>query len=333
MNRFKRYIENLKTVQTVATYLKSKTFPGSDNVSWYAVIGYLWSWVDNREIGLKAKALSFTFILALFPSVIFIFSFLAYIPFVKTGDQFLVFFENILPQDVYEASRVTLLDILKKQRSGLLSLGFITAVYFSTNGFVSLINVLDRYNEHKKRKRSFWKQRLVAIILSVIVAIALIASVSILTGANVIFNYLDKFAYFPSKISPYLIGLLNYTIVSAIIFTIVSSIYYFAPSYNPRWKFISPGAVFASAVIIVTTFLFSTYVNAFNSYNKVYGSIGVLIVVMLLIHINTYILLLGYELNFAIDKTVATVKKSVGKKSNKLILINEIEEEGTTPLS
>ncbi|MFN5025314.1 MAG: YihY/virulence factor BrkB family protein [Bacteroidota bacterium] len=314
-----RILLKLKPVKWIIKRLKQHPFPGSPEITWYAVIEFFSRWVDTRDISQRTAALTYTFVLALFPTVIFLFTLLAYIPVTRTGDV-LVFFQNILPDSTFVAIESTLEDILRNQRGGLLSLGFVIAVYFSTNGFVSLMKAFDKYRPIQK-KRSFWKQRLVALILSAIVFVALVLSVWLLTGGRYTLKWLDQLSYFPSKLTPFLLLALNYGIVAAIILTIISVLYYFAPSQAIQWKFISPGAVFATLVTLLSTIVFSAYVNAFNSYNKVYGSIGALIVIMLLIYINTYILLLGYELNVAIDKTVAQHKDLPKKKGNKLVLI------------
>jgi membrane protein len=97
------------------------------------------------------------------------------------------------------------------------------------------------------------------------------------------------------------------------------------------WKFFSAGAIFACISILVTTTGFSYYVNYFNTYNKVYGSIGVLIVIMMLIYINTYILLLGYELNVAIDLATKQENKNIARRQrqNKIIFLDIPQNESS----
>jgi membrane protein len=130
-------------------------------------------------------------------------------------------------------------------------------------------------------------------------------------------------AYFPSKITPVLLVSLNISIVAVLILFFISMIFYLAPNHNKQWRFISPGAVFACVSILLTTLVFSGYINAFNTYNKVYGSIGVLIVIMLLIYINTYILLLGYELNISIDKAAKEIKTYKAIKANRVVVLKK----------
>lgn len=307
----------------IIAFLDSKPFPGNKEVSWYAVTEFFLRWVDTRDIGIRTSALSYTFMLALFPSVIFIFTLIAYLPFGNNANEIIAFLATVIPKNTFNAIKLTLIDILENQRGGLLSLGFFTAMYFSTNGFVKLMKMLDRYDPAKRKRRSFWKTRIVALILSVIVSISLFLSVLFLTLGSYAIKVLNEFKYFPTAITPGLLMLFNYLIVVFIVLFIVSAIYFLAPSATNEWRFFSPGSIFASAVIVITTIIFSAYVNQFNTYNKVYGSIGALIVVMLLIYINTYILLLGHELNVAIDKTVEQINSGKAIKANRIYMLKE----------
>ncbi len=325
MARIKINILHSKPVKATIGYLQQKQFPGYPEISWYAVIEFFIRWIDKRDLHIRASSLSYTFFLALFPSVIFFFTLIAYLPLNYSTDEILFFIEKMVPANTFKAIKSTLHDILRKQRSGLLSVGFLFAIYFSTNGFHSLMNILNKYSRQKET-RSFWKQRLVAIILSVIVSMSLLSSVLLITVGNYSIQFLHKLKYFPSIITPVLLFLLNYGIVIFIILFFVSCIYYFAPSKSRKWRFFSAGAIFACASIIITTTLFSIYVNAFNSYNKVYGSIGVLIVILLLIYINTYILLMGFELNVAIDKVLEEIRKGKVIKANRVVILRNASE-------
>lgn len=323
LRKIKNYILRSLLSKKIIAFLDSKPFPGNKEVSWYAVTEFFLRWVDTRDIGIRTSALSYTFMLALFPSVIFIFTLIAYLPFGNNANEIIAFLATVIPKNTFNAIKLTLIDILENQRGGLLSLGFFTAMYFSTNGFVKLMKMLDRYDPAKRKRRSFWKTRIVALILSVTVSISLFLSVLFLTLGSYAIKVLNEFKYFPSAITPGLLMLFNYLIVVLIVLFIVSAIYFLAPSATNKWRFFSPGSIFASAVIVITTIIFSAYVNQFNTYNKVYGSIGALIVVMLLIYINTYILLLGHELNVAIDKTIEQIKSGKAIKANRIYMLKE----------
>ncbi|MCU0423547.1 MAG: YihY/virulence factor BrkB family protein [Bacteroidia bacterium] len=315
-----------KPVKWFIAFTQKRPFPGNPHISWYSVLEFYVRWVDLKDLQLRATSLSFTFFLALFPSIIFLFTIIAYLPVTNSHNQILAFIEQLLPVSAYKAVRSTLFDILKNQRSGLLSFGFLAAMYFSTNGFVSLMNALNRSGKQKET-RSYWKKRLVALLLALVVSVLLLAAVGLMTIGNFSIKYLNQLAYFPSKITPVLLLLLNLVVVAGLILLFVSLIYYLAPNHKNRWRFISPGSVIACVSIMITTIGFSSYINYFNAYNKVYGSIGVLIVIMLLIYINTYILLLCYEFNIAVDKTIEEIKQFKTVKSNRVVMLRKLKDQ------
>lgn len=303
------------------------SMPGNREVSVYAVLEFFIRNIGKSDLNLRASALSFTFFLALFPTVIFFFTLIAYLPLKYSTDEILFFIEGSIPSNVYVTIKETLTDILDNQRGSLLSIGFFSAMYFSTNGFHSLMSQLNRYS-HIKENRPFWKQRLVAIGMAFFVTILIILSVLMVTTGTVLISYLEKVKFWPDKSIPWLISGFNLLVVGFIVIGIVGAIYYLAPAKRPNWTFFSTGSISATFIILVTTYGFSQYVNNFNSYNKVYGSIGVLIVIMMLIYINTFILLLGYELNVAVDQALGQAKKNQIRRSseNRIIYIETLED-------
>ncbi len=305
------------------------SMPGNKDVSVYAVLDFFVRNIGKSEINLRASALSFTFFLALFPTVIFFFTLIAYLPLKYTPDEILFFIAEAIPPNVYETIRETLDDILKNQRGSLLSLGFISALYFSTNGFHSLMSLLNKYSQITET-RPFWKQRLVAIGLAFFSIVLILVSVLMVTTGTILISYLEKVKYFPSATIPTLIAGFNILVVGFIVMGIVGAIYYYAPAKQKKRYFMSTGAVFSTVVILLTTYIFSQYVNHFNSYNKIYGSIGVLIVIMMLIYINTFILILGYDLNVALEMAIKQEQQNKSKPvvENRIIYLqnNPTEE-------
>ncbi|MEI6507841.1 MAG: YihY/virulence factor BrkB family protein [Bacteroidota bacterium] len=311
-----------RTVKFIIDFLQRKHIPGYPEIAWYAVLMFCIRWIDQRDMKLRARSLSFSFFLSLFPSAIFFFTLIAYLPFTKSHD-ILFIFSQIIPEKAFKLVSATIDDILHHQRGGLLSIGFISAMYFSTNGFHSLMNLLNIYS-NQKETRTFLKQRIVAFILAFVVSTSLIISLFLVTFGTRMIRLLNKMEYFPSKTTPFLLSGLTYLIVIGICLTIVSTIYFWAPNRTRKFKFFSPGSVFATISILATSIMFSFYVNHFNSYNKLYGSIGAIIVILILIYENTYMLLLGFELNVTIDKTVAQFRRE--KKKNKVIFLKSEAE-------
>ncbi len=319
----KAKILHTKPVKWLYRITQKIGFPGNKNLSLYAVLEFFVRSVSKKDIQMRSSALSFTFFLALFPSTIFFFTLIAYLPVKQDHAKILFFISELMPKSAYETISETLEDILKTQRRGLLSVGFFSALYFSTNGFHSLMNSLNKYSGTQEN-RPFWKQRLVAFGLTIFISVLILLSVLMITVGNISVKWLSKNHLIPNWGSAFTLNTLNYLIVALICFAIVGAIYYYAPAKHRIWKFFSVGAVFACVSILITTTGFSYYVNYFNTYNKVYGSIGVLIVIMMLIYINMYILLLGYELNVAIDLASKQENKNIARRQrqNKIIFLD-----------
>jgi len=208
---------------------------------------------------------------------------------------------NILPKNAYESTRETIEDIIKHQRGGLLSLGFVFALYFTTNGFMALMRGFNS-SYHEQEKRPPWKRRGVALILTIILSVLLIVATALIIFSEVTFKYLVKKAILKSKTQVILILLGKWIVVFALFFFAISFLYYYAPAVRKKWRFISAGSTFATVLTIFISIGFAFFVNNFGQYNKVYGSIGTLIVILLWIYFNSLILLLGFELNASIDR-------------------------------
>lgn len=317
----------LKPVKWLVKKTSEISMPGTPEVSLYAVLEFFIRNMGKSELNLRASALAFNFFLALFPTVIFFFTLIAYLPLKYEPDEILFFIAQAIPPSTFETIKETLSDILKNQRSGLLSVGFFSAMYFSTNGFHNLMDLLNKFT-YENENRTFWKQRLVAIGLSLFATVLILVSVLMVTIGTVLISYLEKVKYFPSSTIPTLIAGFNMLVAGLIVLGIVSAIYYYAPARARKLNFFSVGAISATLIILLTTYGFSQYINHFNSYNKLYGSIGALLVIMMLIYINTFILLLGYDINVAIERALRQArKKNIDvSEENRIIFLEEIEE-------
>lgn len=269
--------------------------PGFEGVSLYVVSKFFFQGINNGKLNMRAQSLAFSFFLALFPSVIFLFTLIPYIPIYHFQDSLFNLLQTLLPKAAFEATEGTIADILKNQRGGLLSVGFISALYFSTNGFNEMMNA---FNEtyHDIETRTNLKQRLVSILMVFITTLLVSIAISLIVLSEIGLNSIIE----KDKIVYYLILFGKWIILIALCFCFISFNYYLGPKRKKGFRFFSPGSIFATILTIITSIVFAYYVNNFGNYNKLYGSIGTLIVVMLWIYINSLILLLGFDLNSSI---------------------------------
>ena len=284
--------------------MEKYTLPGMQGLRIYTVLGFFIKGFSSNDVNTRASAISFNFFLALFPATIFFFTLIAYIPVTNLQGEIFNFLQNVLPQSAFEAIKTTLTDIIQNRQGGLLSFGFLTAMYFSTSGVNSLIDAFNDYT-HSVQIRKGWKQKLTALGLTMYV-IGLIVFTIIL---NIIFNIVLDFLYgrhfIGDSLEYYLLIAVKWLVTILFMFCLVSGLYSFGAAKKRKWPFFSVGSVIATILSMITSYGFTMYVNNFGSYNKVYGSIGTLMVIMLLIFINAMVILIGFELNVSIDKAIS----------------------------
>ena len=298
-----------KVVVKTINRLKKLVLPGFDGLPLYNVTSFFFRGLWQGAINTRASALSFSFFLALFPAIIFFFALIPYIPIDGFQDTLLSMLKNILPKDAYQATLSTLEDIIKRQHGSLLSLGFIAALFFSTSGITSIISA---FNEsfHVAETRSYIKQRIIAVFLVFILSFLIIISITLIIAGTAILDYLFKNGYVQKDLIYYTLILGKWIVVIALFFFIISFLYYLAPVKHIRFRFISAGSTLATILFVITSTGFNYYISNFSQYNKLYGSIGALIIILMWIYINAFVLLIGFELNVSI----MNAKKKMSEK-------------------
>lgn len=277
-------------------------------VSLYDIIVVFFEKLRNDEIVTRANAVAFNFTLSIFPAIIFIFTLIPYIQIPQLpdlNDQVMNFLSGWLPGPMYEVTASTIEDIISKRRGGLLSFGFIFSLFLATNGMVSLMKAFNRCYRTVEN-RNFWKSRFIATSLTIMLALVLFLAMLLLVIGQQVIIFLENAEWIYIDIQDYVFYLvigLRFVVLFFIFLIAISSIYYLAPAVHDRWKFFSTGSLTATLLSLGVTFAFSYYINNFGAYNKFFGSIGVLIALMVWLSILSVIILIGFEINASIDKT------------------------------
>ncbi|MEP6466115.1 MAG: YihY/virulence factor BrkB family protein [Parafilimonas sp.] len=319
MTKFENFLANLRPVVFLTRKSKTIILPGFHGLCLFDVIKYFVGQVNRLGLRDRASAIAFNFIMAIPAAAIFLFTLIPYFPIAKNmQDELFKFIQEVLPNTESRALiMTTMLDLFNKQKTGLLSVGFIVALFYSSNAMLGIIRTFDR-SLTEKRKKSFLQKRLRAIKLTVVLIILIIITILLCIGQGALFASFLHWIGLSSHQKNFWTDLLRWLIVILLFFFAVGYIYKYAPSIPKRWKLWSPGAVFATFLIVLTTWLFSIWAQNFSSYNRIYGSIGALLIIMLLIFINSLMLLIGYELNISINylKLKAEDKKSAEKEAD-----------------
>lgn len=278
---------------------KRLVLPGFDGMPLYNVALFFFRGIWQGAITTRASALSFKFFLALFPAIIFFFTLIPYIPVEGFQDTLLTMLRNILPKEAYVVAMSTLEDIIIREHNSLLSFGFLAALFFSTSG---ISGIMDAFNDsfHVKETRSYIKQKLVAIILVLILSILIIIAISLIIAGSWLLDHMLKNHFLENNFTYWALTVIKWIIVIALFFFITSFLYYLAPARHDRYRFVSAGSTLATILFILTSMGFNYYISNFSQYNKLYGSIGTLIIMLMWIYFNAIVLLVGFELNISI---------------------------------
>ncbi|MBI9034628.1 MAG: YihY/virulence factor BrkB family protein [Bacteroidales bacterium] len=299
-------IRNSKPVKKMVATTKKLVLPGFDGIPLFDVILFFVKGIYKGSITVRAAALSFDFFMALFPAILFFFTLIPYIPIDGFQQTLIGLIQDTLPPNTFDEVNGTLEDIVLKKNTGWLSLSFILALVFSTNGTSAIIEAFN-HTYHTIETRSYMKQRLIALFLVFVLSgILILATAMIIFGTEAI-QYVYSLGWIKDSFTFYMIATLKWVVLVALIYFIFSFLYYFAPAKRKAFRFISAGSTLATILMILTSVGFDYYISNFSRYNALYGSIGTLMIILFWIYLNAIICLIGFELNASI--TVAKRKR------------------------
>ena len=304
MTKFERRLLNFPPFSFLVRKSKQSTLPGLQNLCLHDVLVEFIRQVKKAGLRERSSAISFNMIMALPAGLLFLFSIIPYLPESNKFDaQIMGLFKDIAPNSsTYILIRNILSDLLEKH-VGVFSFGFVLLIYYSSNMMMGIIHTFDKSIQEKRV--FFLHKRWRAIVMTAILIVFVLASSTLLIGHHQFEILLKKLFHMKRKADLPWWDAVRWIILIQFLFYGIALIYKFAPSVKRRWPLITPGSILATTLTLLTTLLFSYWVNNFAGYNRVYGSIGTVMIIMLLINLNSLILLIGFELNVSIRKLVA----------------------------
>jgi membrane protein len=311
LTRIKRSLLVLPPVKLVIRKSKKIFLPGFQRIPLFDVVRFFFQQAQRSGFTERASAIAYNFIMTIPPTVIFLFTLLPYLPIPRNFiDEMFVLIKDVVPGEKNNEGLIKFLsDILNNQRTALLSTGFLLAMFFSSNAVMGIMRSFNR-NYIGFRKRKTFATRWVAIRLTFILFLLFFATIITLIMQGAVLRWLG----ITNKTLIWLIVNFKWVLIILLFFFSVSFIYRYAPAVHKRWKFISPGSILATFLMIVFTAGFSYWVNNFSRYNELYGSISTLLILMLLIYFNSLVLLIGFELNVSIN----SLKHQVDERNKNL---------------
>jgi membrane protein len=301
MIKLERKIYRSRPFRFLETRSRKLSLPGLDGISLHEIIIFFVGQV--KKVGLidRARSIAFSFLIAIPAATIFICTLIPYMPVhKKILQQLLLLTKDVTPnQNTYVLVSQFLEDFLAKPRVGLLSFGFVLALFYSSNAMMGIMRSFNKslvYNAHRNPLATRW----MAIKLTTLVLCMVIGSIILLgTQAELLRTWLREL-HISSHNAHGLLRTVRWVVVIPLFYVAIACIYKYGPAVKKRWKLFSPGTFLAALLTILTTLAFSYWVNRFGNYNKIYGSIGTVMILMLMVYFNSLVLLIGYELNVSI---------------------------------
>ncbi|GCC50828.1 YihY/virulence factor BrkB family protein [Chryseotalea sanaruensis] len=319
----KKYLFKYGQGQRFVDLLRRVHMSKKRQVSLYSVIKIFFKNIKEDDILDRANGVAYNFILAIFPTIIFLFTLIPYIssviPDVNTNS-IMEFLGSMMPQSMYEVVASTIEDIIGNSRGGLLTFGVLFALFLATNGMMALMRAFNAcYNTQEKR--GLIKTRLIATGLTLNLSLVLFLAVILLVVGQLVLDYvlayLPEFAWLNADTyTLYLLFVLRFVVIFIVFFLAIATIYYFGPAIHYDWRFFSLGSLIATLGTMGVSYGFSYYITHFGSYNKIYGSIGVLIALMIWVQLVTTVLLFGYEIDASIHEAKTKAALWEARKKN-----------------
>lgn len=288
-----------RPIAKATTVSKKLVLPGFSGLTFYQVIKFTWAGIQKGRITNRAAAVSFRILLSLPPVLIVLLSIIPFIPIENFQENLLMYISKTMPENAYSLVEQTLNDLITKKQQTLISISFILALFYASNAIQAILDGFSHsYNIEKSQSIIIQYARSFGLML--VFSFAMTIGVALITFSGPVLSYLQELNIIGGDIFVFLIEFAKWIFV-IILFEIAISLLYRA-GHSGKWRAINAGASFATLGFIIVSSLFGWYVNSFSTYNKLYGSVGTALVVMLWLYFNSIVLLIGFEINAGIAK-------------------------------
>lgn len=301
-------------VRNTLYFLKHFSLPGNRGVPLYDVLSCIFVSIANGTLWQRSKGLAYSFMTAIPPLLIFLFTLIAYFPVDGLQDELLTGMAGIVPEAILGPLSDTVNDVMGHRHSTLLSIGFISSVILAANGMNGVMSSLNFANQSVE-KRPWLERYLICIVLVFVLFIVIALVLCLLIGHKYLLQIIFSQGWMNiTKFNTLLFNVGRWILLTFATLLAVSIIYYWAPVKKQRVGFFSAGSVLSTGMFFVLSWALGIYLNNFSRYNLLYGSIGTLLMLMFWIFFNCLVLLVGYELNISIYTGSIHNKQKGGKR-------------------
>ena len=269
----------------------------------------------EEDIMSSAAQVAFYFSFALFPLLLFLVSLFGII--LGSADdlrgELFYYLRQVMPNSAYELVQTTIVEVTTGSSGGKLTLGFFIALWSASAGVDSLRIALNSvYN--LRETRDWWKTKLLSLSFTFVITILVSVALAIVFYGWKFVSFSLSSMSLPIP-SPFFLVIIQWVAILIVLLIVFGLLFNYIPNHSPfKWIWITPGAITGIILWLILSNGFRLYLNYFNSYNKTYGSLGAVIILMLWLYLTALVILIGGLINSIVDE--------IGKK--KVCLRNEI---------
>jgi membrane protein len=254
----------------------------------------------------RAGTLAYYFVFALFPFLFTMVTLAAYLPVQNALQELLGRIDPLMPEEAMGIIRTQLDSLTTQQRPRLLTFALLLALWSASRGVDALRTALN-LSYDVKESRPWWKVQLLAVTVTIATSVLMLLSVVVLAlGSSAALWLAGKLGI--DQFWVLLWGWLRWPITAGGVMLVLALLYYFLPDVKQEWRFITPGSIVGTLLWLLMTWGFSVYAENFGSYDKTYGAIGGMIVLMTWFYISGFVFILGGEVNALLEHASAEGK-------------------------
>ncbi len=275
-------------------------------LTWRDMGHHIWQEIYAGDLFNRAATLSYYFLLALFPLLLFLLALLG--SFADTGTELrnnlFRFLSQVVPGSAFQLIDSTMTEVSQNSGGGKLSFGLLTALWFASNGMGAITDTLNA-TYGVKDSRPWWKVRLVAVGLTAALAVLIVSALTLLVYGGEIGNSVASNLHL-GNVFAVTWNILQWPIVLAFVLLAFALVYYFAPDLeHQKWYWITPGSLVGVGLWLLVSFGLRLYLHYFNRYSVTYGSLGAVIILMLWFYLMGMAILIGGKVNAEIEHAAA----------------------------
>ena len=296
-----------KILHKLKSFFDSIPLPGFEGITLLNLFQFLKEVFQKGNFAIRSAAVSFHFFVALFPTLIFLLSLIPYLPIDGVKESLLLLAGDLMPIVIYDIFETTVNELFTRRYNALLSIGFVLSLYYASLGINTLLTAFSQ-SYQLKLKNGYFKQQLISLGIFLFIIIMFLSAVAL----SIFGNYLGSQLVSLDVVNyvNFLIDIFKLLLQILLVIFGVAILYHFGNPHTKKFRLINAGTLFATIVIFLATKGLSIYFSNFNVYNKIYGSIGSLLITLVWLNVVSYVLIIGFELY----TKASEIKKRYGKR-------------------